>query len=489
MALSVLAIQAMYALRKASPAEVLEDALSRIDRADPFLHVFRTVLNERARNTAEQRTADLLRSDTRGALHGIPVAVKEVFGIEGERVCGGSRVLEDWVSPTTATAVARLEAAGAIVVGLTRSHEFALGITTQGDLGGTRNPWNLDHVPGGSSGGSAAAVAAGLVPIALGSDTGGSTRIPAAFCGVAGLKPSFGAVSTEGMIPLAPSLDHVGLIGARIEDVSEMWAALGAPASTSTEGGSHRAARNCLRGLRVGVSDPHIEPFLAPDVARSYGNVVEVLTQLRCQLRSVSLPAPDDFRAAFVTMMMAEASHTHRRLLGTFPDRAEAYGRELRQRLETAAQITLDEYLAARARATALSASFAAAINCLDVVISPVAAGGPSTIEEPDTVEHLGDTRPFRDLVMGYTTPHNFGGWPACSVPAGLNDAGMPIGVQIAARRGHEADVLSIAAAIERALPLPTGPESGTAVSTDSRRAAAIAPNTGSRRAEEAGRG
>lgn len=469
MAPSVLAVQAMYALRQASPAEVLEDTLGRIDRLDPSIHAFRTVFHERARHMAEERTADLLRGDAHGALHGIPVAVKEVFGVEGERVCGGSRVLEDWISPTTAAAVARLEAAGAIVVGLTRSHEFAMGITAQGDLGGTRNPWNLDRVPGGSSGGSAAAVAAGIIPIALGSDTGGSARIPAAFCGVAALKPSFGAISTDGMIPLAPSLDHVGLIGAHVEDVMEMWVEFCTPAHAGEEGSSHPGTRSDLRGLRVGVADAKTGPRLATDVARSYADVVGLLAHLGCELRGVSLPSPDEFRPAFVTMMMAEASYTHRRVLGTFPGRAEAYGSELRQRLETAAEITLDEYLTARASATALSASFAASINRLDVVISPVAAGGPSTVEEPDTVQHLGETRPFRDLVMGFTTPHNFGGWPACSVPAGLDDAGMPIGVQIAGRRGRDEDVLWIAAAIERELPVPAAPMSETAVSANAR--------------------
>lgn len=465
MAPSVLAIQAMYALRQASPAEVLEDTLCRIDRLDPSIHAFRTVLHERAHDVAEERTVDLLRGDARSALHGIPVAVKEVFGVAGERVCGGSRALEDWISPTTAAAVARLEAAGAIVVGLTRSHEFAMGITTQGDLGGTRNPWNLDRVPGGSSGGSAAAVAAGMVPIALGSDTGGSTRIPAAFCGVAALKPSFGAISTEGMIPLAPSLDHVGLVGAHVEDVREMWVELSTSTPTAEERDNRRGVRNDLRGLRVGVAGAQMEPRLAPDVARSYRDVMGALVQLGCELRGVSPPSPDEFLPAFVTMMMAEASYVHRRLLRTFPDRAEAYGSELRQRLEVAAELTLDEYLTARSAATALATSYAAAINGLDAVISPVAAGGPSTIEEPDIVHHLGERRPFRDLVMGFTTPHNVGGWPACSVPSGLDDAGMPIGVQIAARRGHEEDVLSIAAAIERELPLPPAPMSAVAVS------------------------
>lgn len=445
-----------YAGHSASPRDVVSDLAERISAIDVKLGAFTTLTLERATEEARTLTEDLAHQRWRGPLHGVPVAIKELFDVEGANTTYGSMVFKDRVATGDAEAVRRLRAAGAIVLGLTRSHEFGWGITTQHlTRGGTRNPWNLDRVPGGSSGGSAAAVAAGLVPIALGSDTGGSIRIPAAFCGIAGLKPTYGRVSKRGAVALAPSLDHPGPLARSVEDCTRMFEVLAgydADDPSTVARTEESASPESLERMRVGISeDLHLRPLTA-DHARVFNAAVGLLASQGATVREVRVQEAGQIRPTFATIQMAEAHDVHNRILMTFPSRENEYGRDVRRRLVEAAAIGIGSYLAARERAAQFRREFDLVFEEVDVLLTPVAAGPPSTIEKPDQVQHLGAPLPFRDLVMDYTVPQNLTGLPSCCVRAGMGSDGLPVGVQVTAPAFHEGRALTVAGAIESML-------------------------------------
>ncbi|HTW99170.1 MAG TPA: amidase, partial [Acidimicrobiales bacterium] len=438
-------LAAEYREGSRSPGEAVEELLDRIAREDGELRAFRTVLGDEARREASLRHDELLRGQARGPLHGIPVAIKELFDVAGAPLSYGSRLFAGRIAQGDATAVTRLRSAGAIVIGVTRSHEFGWGITTQHpDDGGTRNPYDYSRVPGGSSGGSAAAVAAGFVPLALGSDTGGSIRIPASFCGVAGLKPTFGAISSEGAVPLAFSLDHPGPIAGCVGDLATAFRALcDVPPA---EPGTARSPR------RVGVAPGLHWPQPSDDVAALFWRCVEVLSELGIEIVELDLGSSQPIRQAFATIQMAEALHVHRELLGTFPGRAAEYGADVRGRLEAAQSVALSDYLAARRAASAIRRRFDEALRQVDALLTPVAAGGPSSISDADTVLLRGEAMSFRDLVMNYTTPQDLTGLPALSLPVGLDRDGLPVGMQLTAAAGAEVALLRLAGDLEAAV-------------------------------------
>jgi len=438
-----------------SPREVLGALVARIEQLDSSLGAFTELTLERAARTADTCTEALTRGVVRGPLHGIPVAIKELFDVEGARTTYGSLLLHDRVAEHDAAAVRRLRQAGAIILGLTRSHEFGWGITTQhAQRGGTRNPWDRSRVPGGSSGGAAAAVAAGMVPIALGSDTGGSIRIPSAYCGVAGLKPTYGRISRHGAVPLAPSLDHPGFIS---RDVRDLAIALSAVAgydfddpTTSAEalpGFDHKDSG--LADLLIGLAPALHHPTLQPDHAAVFQSALNAITREGGELREIQIPAAAEIRSTFDTIQRAEAYYEHAHSLGTFPVRANEYGSDVRSCLEAAAKIGLAQYLEARQMAARIRRQFEVALGEVDVLLTPVAAGGPSTIDEPDVAEHFGAKIPFRDLVLNYTVPQNLTGLPACAVRAGFDKGGIPVGVQVTAPSGREDLALRVARSLQ----------------------------------------
>ncbi len=447
-----------YARRECSPAEVVDALLDRLERNDPHLGAFRQVLPGPAREEAARMTAELVAGRSRGPLHGIPLAVKELIDVGGALGCCGSQVLAGRISPRDAAVVHRLRGAGAIVIGVTRSHEFGWGITTQhAELGSTKNPWDPNLVPGGSSGGSAVAVAAGMVPLALGTDAGGSIRIPASCCGIVGLKPTFGRLSTQGIIPLAPSLDHIGLLARDATDVALALGALAAsdpgdpptlPALLPPSGDEG------LAGIRVGfLPGLHLTP-LAPDPERVFLAALAAAQAGGAAVQEAAVEHPERIRPAFAAIQMAEAYHTHARTLGTYPGRAADYGADVRERLALAEAVGLDEYLSARDESLLVRRRFQAVFTGVDVFLTPVLAGPPSSIADPDRVMHRGAVLPFRDLVMPYTVPQNLTGLPSCVVPAGWDAGGVPIGVQVTAPWGREDLALRVGAALHRSLGL-----------------------------------
>ena len=452
-----------YRSGKASPLEAVELSLRRIETLDPSIGAFREVFHERAAGEARQRSEELARGVWAGPLHGVPVAIKELFDVEGGVGCYGSTILADRIAPSDAAAVARWREAGAIVVGTTRSHEFGWGITTQHEtLGSTLNPWDTDRVPGGSSGGSAAAVAAGMVPLAVGSDTGGSIRIPACFCGVAGIKPTYGRVAKRGAVSLAPSLDHPGPIARTVRDLAVGLSAMSGydPSDSSTLPVPPPSAEvtSSLAGVRVGVvAGLHPRPLREDHQAR-FDAATKALSEAGALLVDLSFFGAEEIRPTFATIQMAEAHHVHSSVMGIFPRRASEYGADVRGRLEMSADIGLADYLSALEARRALGHRFARLFDEVDVVATPITAGGPSTTSAPDDSSDGAGEAPFRDVVMDYTVAQDLFGLPVCAVPNGRDGEGLPLGVQLTGPPLSENTVMDAAAGAAAVLPSPGFP-------------------------------
>ena len=461
--LSVTELTDAYKHGKVSPLEVIEMSLRRIERLDPAIGGFREVFHERAINEARERSDELARGEWAGPLHGVPVAIKELFDVEGAVGCYGSTILLDRIAPSDAAAVARWREAGAIVIGVTRSHEFGWGITTQhAELGSTLNPWNTDRVPGGSSGGSAAALAVGMVPLALGSDTGGSIRIPACFCGIAGIKPTYGRVAKRGAVSLAPSLDHPGPLARTVPDLAIGLAAMAGfdawdPSTLPVQPPS-RSVTPSVAGVRVGlVADLHPRALREDHQAR-FDAATEAMSDAGARLIDLSFPGAEEIRPTFATIQMAEAHHVHSSVMGIFPRRASEYGADVRGRLEMSADITLADYLSALEAKRALRHRFARLFDEVDVMMTPITAGGPSTTSEPDVSFDGTGEAPFRDVVMDYTVAQDLFGLPVCAVPNGLDGDGLPLGLQLTGPTLSENAVMDAAAGIATVLPSPGFP-------------------------------
>jgi aspartyl-tRNA(Asn)/glutamyl-tRNA(Gln) amidotransferase subunit A len=354
---------------------------------------------------------------------GIPLAVKDLFDTAGLRTTYGSILFADHVPERTAEAVSRLEAAGYVNVGKTNLHEFAYGITSHNPhFGEVVNPLNPERTAGGSSAGSGAALAAGLADAALGSDSGGSIRIPAACCGIVGFKPSRGLVPLEGCFPLAPSFDHAGPMGRDVRACARMLAAL-AP-------GFEHADLGSLEELEVGVAWLELaEPLVRARVEAAAGCFP--------RRRGVSFPFPDEVGAVF----MREVAESHR---GLFPEHADAYGENVRAKLEHCLAVTDAEFEAAQRRLEEYRERAAEAIEGLDLLVTPTLA-----FVAPPAVK---DDLEIRDAVIRFTYPFNALGWPALALPCGAADDGLPASVQLVAPAGEDARVLAAGALLEWAL-------------------------------------
>ena len=432
-----------FEARTFSPTEALEAVARRIESVEPAVHAFATLVLDRARDEAEAATARW-RAGSQRPLEGVPFAAKDLFATEGVETGYGSPMFSGHVPDADADAVRRLRAAGAILVGKTTTHEFAWGMTGCNRHFGTgRNPWSLEHVTGGSSAGSAAALAADEVPLALGSDTGGSIRIPAAWCGVAGLKPTYGLVDTSGVFPLGPSLDHAGPMARTPDD-------LRLALDTLAPGASH-AAPHGLRGLRVGACAvvAGVEP--AQRVREAVAAAAEVMAALGCETTDVAVEEDDAARRAFAVIQQAEALAVHRRA-GLWPSRRGEYGDDVRGRLEGAESVTLDDLAAAGIERERLRARLDRLFDTVDLLLMPVAPSSPVEWGLED-LDHLGERRLIRDVVLPVTSPLNLAGVPSCSVRGGFDDLGVPIGLQLVGRRGGDATVLAAACAFHASMP------------------------------------
>jgi aspartyl-tRNA(Asn)/glutamyl-tRNA(Gln) amidotransferase subunit A len=438
-----------FAKRRLSPVELLDVLSARIGAVDALVGGFTALCLERAREEARASESAWARGDAR-PLEGIPFAVKDLFDSEEVRTAYGSPMFASNVPGRDAEAVRRARATGAILVGKTQTHEFAWGITSVNEaLGSAHNPWALERFAGGSSGGSAVVLAAGEVPLALGSDTGGSIRVPAAFCGVVGLKPTYGRISAAGAWPLARSLDHPGPMARTPADAALLLKAVAGaddadPATADVPlGDVARELRRGLAGLVVGIcTDLELVPP-APDVREVFDRAVLTVEEAGAHLVEVALPEAGLIFPSFRTIQAAEALDTHRRA-NLYPARRGEYGADVQERLDAATEVTVEMYLQASADRQRVRAGFARLFRSCNVLITPVGAGPPLVIGE-ETVVHDGRPLTFRELVMTYTTPQDLAGLPACSVRAGFDALGIPVGVQFTAPQWHEGAVLRAA--------------------------------------------
>jgi aspartyl-tRNA(Asn)/glutamyl-tRNA(Gln) amidotransferase subunit A len=436
--LTAIEILAAIASRSLSDQEVIAAAADVIDRSEPSVHAFiTTCLDEALERAAKSRP---------GPLAGLPLGVKDMFDTSRCPTTYGSSMFADHVPASDAAVVERIEGAGAIVVGKTSTHEFGWGITSVNAHYGTPcNPWDARLIPGGSSGGSASAVAHGLVPVALGSDTGGSIRVPAACCGVVGFKPSFGRVSRRGAFPLAQSLDHPGVIARTPADAALVYRVIKGedPGDPSTVGAFvDRADRRRGGPATIGVD---INPSPAPDesIRRTVCEAAATLAAAGLRLNEIELPAGEVVYDAFRPIQGAEVLDTHRRA-GLYPRRRDEYGADVLGRLDAASEISTADYLRASRSRAEITAAYSAVFEHVDVVVSPVMAVAPITIGS-ESVERGGRDVPFRDLVLPFTAPQDLLGLPACAVRAGFDGDGLPIAVQITGPRGADELVLSVA--------------------------------------------
>jgi len=435
------------ARRELSPVEVVQELLRRIDRLDPGLNSFLSITAERALADARAAEAEIRSGVARGPLHGVPIALKDIFDTAGVRTTCGSKILAAHVPTVDAEVVARLRVAGTVLLGKLNLHEFAYGTTTTNPhYGPCRNPWNPERVPGGSSGGSGAALAARLCPLSLGTDTGGSIRIPASVCGVVGLKPTFGRVSRRGVLPLAWSLDHVGPMARSVEDAALLLGAIaghdpGDPWSAALPGADFaRDLERGLDGMRVGIPGGFFFDGIEPEVERAVGAAIASLERIGARTVRVDWPHVEHAYSAFHGLLASEASAFHGPWMRGRP---QDYGDQVRHALELGYFVPAVDYVNARRMQLLLRDELAAAFREADVIVTPSLPRTAPPIGEPMSRE------PDRAWNR-FLTPFNLTGAPAISVPCGFDRTGLPIGLQIAGRAFEEPTVLRAARAYER---------------------------------------
>jgi aspartyl-tRNA(Asn)/glutamyl-tRNA(Gln) amidotransferase subunit A len=459
-----------------SAADVCRDALSAIDRLEPVVHAFNTVIADRA--LARAAAIDRDRAAWRDApLLGVPVALKDNMCTRGVRTTASSRILDNYVPPYDATVVERLEAAGAIIVGKTNCDEFSMGSSTENSaFGPSRNPWALDRIPGGSSGGSAVAVAAGMVPLALGSDTGGSIRQPAAMCGVLGLKPTYGRVSRYGLIAFGSSLDQIGPLCRTARDAAAALRAIAgsdpADATAAAEPVPDYAAALTgeVRGLRIGVPRALIEGTEA-DILQAFTTAIAALQDRGASIVDIDLPHARHGIPAYYIVATAEASSNLARYDGVrygfrapgvsslhamyAQTRDRAFGPEVKRRIMLGTYVLSAGYydayyLKAQQVRTLILRDYEAAFERVDVVAMPTSPVPPFKIGErvDDPLQmYLADI---------FTVSAPLAGLPAVSIPCGFTAARLPVGLQLTGRRFDESTLLRAADAYERDTPWAT---------------------------------
>ena len=440
--------------KEVSPVEVVDAHLSRIAATEPALNSFITLLPEHARAAAQRAEAQIQAGQYRGPLHGIPVGLKDLFNTAGVRTTSGSRLFDNFLPERDCTVAARFQQAGAILLGKLNMHQFAYGPTGENfDYGHTHNPWDPERITGGSSGGSGAATAAGQCTITMGSDTGGSVRIPAALCGIVGLKPTYGLVSRAGLTPLSWCLDHPGPMTRTVTDAALTLQVIAGydpldPAAAEVSIPDYAAAlTGSVPGIRIGVPREYFDAPLDSEVAQSVTAAIALLEQLGAEVSEVSLPMFADSQAISGTILMAEAAAYHRELLAKDGDKLDP---AVRLRLEAGLFVTAADYLKAQQARAKFSREMAALFREVDLLAGPAEpiTAPPILATEVDiNGQAVGTTA----ALTQYTRPYNISGSPAISLPCGFSAGGMPIGLQLAGKPFAEATVLQAAYAYEQA--------------------------------------
>jgi aspartyl-tRNA(Asn)/glutamyl-tRNA(Gln) amidotransferase subunit A len=434
--------------RRLSPVELTQACLERIERYNPSINCFITLTAESALRQAARAEDELRRGEWRGPLHGIPLALKDLYETAGVRTTAGSRFFADFVPETDAVAVQRLHSAGAVLLGKLNMHEIALGVTNDNPhFGACANPWDTSRIPGGSSGGSAASLAAGLCLGALGSDTGGSIRIPASLCGVVGLKPTFGRVSLRGLTPLSWNLDHAGPMARQVRDVALLLQAIAGfdpedAASQDVPVEDYQAGLDGgVRGWRLALAVGDFFDKADDEVMQSVQAAGRFFEGLGAFVEEVELPGLLEAAQANGLMVTSDAAAFHRERLESHP---QYFGPDVLQRLKTGAAYTSTEYIRARRTQVLLLRRFETFFQQFDILLLPSTPIPAPVRQGEDAVQRA-------QLLTRFTSPFNLTGLPALSLPCGFNREGLPVGLQLVAGPWQEKTLLRAACAYEQA--------------------------------------
>ncbi|MFE7423723.1 amidase [Rhodococcus sp. NPDC057529] len=436
--------------RRASPVEVIESSLTRLEQVEPAITAFATITAELALEQAATAEQEIANGRYRGPLHGIPLAVKDIFDTAGVRTTCSSRQRADNVPEVDSAAVAQLRTAGMIVVGKTETHEFAYAsITPQ-----TGNPWNPKHIPGGSSGGSGAAVGAGVVHVALGSDTGGSIRIPAALCGTVGLKPTFGRVSRAGVAPLAWSLDHVGPITRNVTDAAIALSAMCAydrcdPASVD------RPLQDLLHnidgsiaGTVIGIPTNYYTDRITDEAYDLFHQAASHLEAMGAHLVHVEVPGAEHMVSTQWAIVLPESAAYHHEAMRNSP---ELFGDDVREMLEVGEVVLATDYINAMRLRTRIQQDWCRMFDQIDVLLAPSTPGPALPRDDPFFRWKDGTMEGATSAYSRMCIPANITGLPALQVPTALTSAGFPMGVQIIGRPFAEDEILRVGRSLEQA--------------------------------------
>jgi aspartyl-tRNA(Asn)/glutamyl-tRNA(Gln) amidotransferase subunit A len=457
---SIEEIAKLFRNRKLSPVELTKLILTRIETLNPRLNAFITVTPELALAQAKQAERELFaprgrkgRND-RGPLHGIPISLKDNIYNAGIRTTAGSKILKDFIPKQDAVVVTQLKHAGAVILGKTNMHEFAYGITSENPhYGPVRNPWDLARIPGGSSGGSAAAVASGLGYGSVGTDTGGSIRVPAALCGIVGLKPFLGRVSTQDVVPLSTRLDCVGPLARTTRDVALLLEPILVHGKREPSLNSLWKPAKKSRAFRLGIPKDFFDDLVSGDVRGVFQDALRAFQKLGAKLKDVSIPLLKETETAGNQIAWAEATHYHQQA-GWFPARSSEYGEDVRTRLEMGAKVSATAYL----ESLELRDKFiqqlhlTMADNSVHAIIAPTTPITAPLIGA-ETISLNGANHSTRSLLLRHNRPANLAGVPALSLPCGFTPSGLPVGLQLIGASSGEHLLLRIAHTFEHAHP------------------------------------
>lgn len=439
-ALTLSAARQLLARREISALELTDLYLERISRYDGSINAFITVTAEHAREQARTADAAFARGETIGALNGIPLAVKDLIDVRGERTTAGSRIVDE-VAQTDAAVIARLRAAGAVFLGKVGLHEFAYGVTNENaHFGDVRNPWNVEHIAGGSSGGSAASVSARTSLGALGTDTGGSIRLPAALCGVTGIKPTYGRVSLRGIIPLSWSNDHAGPLAQTAEDCALLLNVLAGydpqdPVSVDRPVPDYTATlAQPLAGLKFATGGDYFVREVNAEILEAVRKAEETFEALGARRVDKKLDAEAEMFATNRLMLRAEAAAWHRENMTARP---QDYGADVLKRLQSAEKVTRTDYVLARRKQVELIRALELWFGDVDFLLTP-STRIPASRRGADAVQ-------LAEHLTAFTAPFDVTGFPAISIPCGFTADGLPIGAQLVGRRWDEALILRAA--------------------------------------------
>ena len=440
--------------RQISSVEIVQACLDRVHATDAVMRAFITVMGDEALRDAKEADQAVARGDRRGSLHGVPIAVKDLIDVEAVRTTSGSKTRADFVPEADATCVRRLRQGGAIILGKTNLNEFALGATGENPhYGDTKNPWDRRRLSGGSSGGSAAAVASGTCAAALGTDTGGSVRIPAALCGVVGLKPTYGRISLHGVALLAWSLDHVGVLARGVEDAALVLnelcgpdpadpACLDVPPPDFTAG-----LRGGAESMAIGVPQEFVWDLLTDDVERAVRTGIETLRECGAAVQDVSLPLLATGADISAAILGAEAFAVYQDVV---EEQGDLIDPNVKARFEAGSRVSTAAYIAAQRDRTALRAQVSRALHEVDVLALPTCAAAASEFGQAN-VTVRGGSMPVLNALTRLTRLSNLTGFPSISICCGFGQDGMPIGMQLIGRPLEEATLSRVAYAYEQA--------------------------------------